>query len=141
MRSQYTGAGCLAPLMLLASVVLAVVAAYLVAPDHFPGPAAGLVIAAVLLVMTPVVYFVGWTLNSKRGPEGRVWHNRHTYEGTPVQFASWVLPVLALIAASVVVGAVTTPALGVVAFLVGGYFGVRAVFRRARKMGVSTRRP
>jgi len=139
MRFRYTGAGWLAPLLVLASLVIAVVVAAVVAPDDFPGAAAGLVIAAVLLILAPVVWLVGWLLNSERTPQGRVWHNRHTYNGTPLQFASWILPVFALVAVSIVVGASTVPVVGVLVFLAGGTIGVMAVVRRARRLGVTRR--
>jgi len=139
MRFRSTGAGWLAPVLILVSLALAVVVAYVVAPDHFPSAAAGLVMAAVLLIMAPLVWLVGWLLNSERTPQGRVWHNRHTYDGTPLQFASWILPVFGLIAVSVVVGASTVPVVGVLVFLAGGTIGVMTVVRRARRLGVTRR--
>src|SRR5262245_1661240 len=134
MRFRYTGAGCLAPLLVLASVGLAVAAAAIVAPDHFPSRAAGLVIAVALVVLTPVLWLFGRMLNSERTPEGRAWHNRHTYSGAPLQFVAGVLPVFALFAVSWVVGASTIPALGWITFLVGGTLGVMAVSRWARRL-------
>ncbi|HEY7069564.1 MAG TPA: hypothetical protein VH479_05605 [Acidimicrobiales bacterium] len=81
-------------------------------PDDFPSPAAGVVIAAVLLLTAPVHWWIGRALNSTMTPQGRVWHDRHTYFGAPIEKGVWVNVGFALIAVSIAAGAATSPIVG-----------------------------
>jgi hypothetical protein len=91
---------------------LGVVVAGNLFPDAFPSPAAGVVIAAVLLVTAPVHWWIGRALNSTVTPQGRVWHDSHTYFGAPIQKGVGVNIAFALIAVSIAAGAATSPIVG-----------------------------
>ena len=109
---RFTGAGCLAPLIAIGCVFLGVAVAGNLFPDAFPSPAAGVVIAAVLLVTAPVHWWIGRALNSTVTPQGRVWHDSHTYFGAPIQKGVGVNIAFALIAVSIAAGAATSPIVG-----------------------------
>jgi hypothetical protein len=95
------------------------------------------VVAATLLATAPRHWLVGAALNSEQTPHGRVWQDRHTIYGVPMQRAAGVRVAFALVAVAIVVGAATTPILGwavVVLVPIAGFVtvGLRAERRRMR---------
>src|SRR4029450_11711086 len=109
---RFTGAGCLAPLIAIGCVFLGAAVAGNLFPDAFPSPAAGVVIAAVLLVTAPVHWWIGRALNSTVTPQGRVWHDSHTYFGAPIQKGAGVNTPSPLTAVSTPAGGATSPIVG-----------------------------
>jgi len=134
---RFTGAGCLSPLIAVGCVFAGLAVAGTLFPDDFPSPAAGVVIAAVLLVTAPIHWWVGRALNSTVTPQGRVWHDRHTYFGLPIQKGVGVNVAFALIAVSIAAGAATSPIVGWV-ILVGTPV-VAVVVRASRADGARLR--
>lgn len=64
---------------------------------------------------------LGWLLNSGRTPQGRLWHDRHTLYGLPLQYCGVVYAIPALIFSSLALGRGWHPIAG------WGLFAVSAV--------------
>jgi hypothetical protein len=136
---RFSGAGWLSLLIIFASLILGVCLGGMLFGGDGPGPAAGLVVAATLLATAPLHWRIGAALNSVQTPQGRVWHDRHTLYGAPMQRAAGAHVAFALIAVAIVVGATTSPLVGwavVVLVPIAGavVVGVRAERRRVRAL-------
>jgi hypothetical protein len=144
MVMRFSGLGCLVPVLVLATLVAGIYLAGALAPEGFPGPTAGLIIAAVVLAGAPLQILLGGALNRRRRADGGAdWVNAHTYMGVPVQRAGGVHVAFALLILAIVVGAQAGPWVGVAAFvgiLVLAAVVVGQVRARSRRRGVAGRR-
>ena len=111
-RMTWTGVGCVTPLLLVLTVNLAVLGALTVGE----GVGARLTFAAVFLAGAALHRAFAWAVNSKATPEGRVWTDRHTYGGVPVEKFTPVWVLVGLAALATVVAALTTTLVGWLAF-------------------------
>jgi len=89
LRFEYTGRG----LMTLWFVIFAVPISFgvgMLASGY--STAGALIVGSLCFAFLAQIHgFIARGLNSERTPHGRVWHNRHTLNGAPIQNITWVL--------------------------------------------------
>src|SRR5690606_37386912 len=79
LRMRWTGVGFVTPLLLLLTIFVAVLTAVRVGE----GVGARFAVAAVFLAGAALHRAFAWAVNSEVTPEGRIWHELHTYGGVP----------------------------------------------------------
>lgn len=131
MYIKWTGHG-----YLMVVLIFAIILTSFYVGNTFTGSVSLLVTAGVMVLLTPLHLLLGWGLNSKRTPAGRLWNERHTCFGLPVQYGFIPQLVFALGIASIALGQLTSPLYGWLLFigvpvvtLVGFRFWIRAVKR------------
>lgn len=112
LRMRWTGVGFVSPLLLLLTIFVAVLTAVRVGE----GVGARFAVAAVFLAGAALHRAFAWAVNSEVTPEGRIWHELHTYGGVPVEKVTPVWVLVGLAALAMVVAALTTTLIGWLAF-------------------------
>jgi hypothetical protein len=128
---SYTRWGWVTPFMCALFVLGGLVLGFRITGE--PGWAT-LIGAAVLVVTCGLHYLLGLAANSTVTPEGRVWHDRSTVSGVPMQVMGIIVNlVFALLLVAIALGHWTTGAVGVLFFLVvavgAAVFAVRGMRR------------
>jgi hypothetical protein len=134
MHIRFTGAGWLGLVLPVLAFVAGGIAVTGLGLDL--SPAAGGVFIVALLVGGAVQWLVGRGLNSVRTAEGRIWHDRHTLQDAPLQRAAGFYVVAAFVIGCVVLGAATSPIIGVAVFVAASGLGLTAFIHRLRQLGV-----
>src|SRR5690606_10738972 len=112
LRMRWTGVGFVTPLLLRLTIFVAVLTAVRVGE----GVGARFAVAAVFLAGAALHRAFAWAVNSEVTPEGRIWHELHTYGGVPVEKVTPVWVLVGLAALAMVVAALTTTLIGWLAF-------------------------
>ena len=112
---SFTGAGWLSWMLIGMSVIVCTVLLMIAAEQQ---TYAGVLLAlGIQLGASPVHWYLGRALNSRRTPQGREWHNTHMFSAAPMQYGAAVHVGLALLVVAVVVGVRTSSVIvGVIAF-------------------------
>ncbi|HEU4426726.1 MAG TPA: hypothetical protein VFR67_29685 [Pilimelia sp.] len=110
---RWTGAGWLSPVFIIASFLIGAFVGNSVGAG-FEGKAttSALVVSGVVAALAPVHWWIGRALNSRKEPDGRYWHDEHTFLGVPVQRVAFGQVVLALALGSFAVGRATSAWVG-----------------------------
>src|SRR5690606_16052434 len=130
---RFTGLGWLSLVLLAVSLGGSAVVAVTAADAG--GPALG-IMALCLLAAAFVHRALARALNSTVTAEGRVWHDRHTLGGAPIQALTPVWVLLGLGCAAAEIGRHTSPVVGWVAFgvLVIASLAALALYREKRHL-------
>lgn len=131
---RWTGLGWLAPVLFVLTLCGGSTIVGSAAPDGFPVPGS---VALATLLGGAAHWLVGRSLNSTVTPQGRVWHDRHTYFEAPFQRAAGLYLLVALVATAVAVGQLSSPAVGWAVFLGLPVAGL-IVWRRRRRYRLPT---
>jgi hypothetical protein len=137
MSFSYRGWGLLSPFALLVVVLVSLFAGFAIAGSTV---FSWLVMAAILLVAGGLHHLLAMSVNSDATPQGRVWHNRNTLNGLPIQYSGTVpFIAFALIGVAVAIGQWTTGLVGLGFFLVA-FVALMILGRRFYRQQVSRNR-
>lgn len=139
-RFRYTGWGWVSLTSVVAATLISLIAGLGFGTEKFGEKFGWLAAGILMLVAAGLHHLLAMTLNSTVTPQGRVWHNRNTFTGMPMQL-SGTLPFVAfaLIGVAVSIGEWTSALVGLIFFVVA-FVALLAVAFRLHGQGGLRRR-